>query len=1140
MYNTNSSKYILHVSDFHLSDKENECAESALKALAEKLKTENIKVDYLLHTGDIIDSSDIYEEIASELDFCESYYEYENKNKRFDFKQFTDLAKDDQKKVFDAKLKEKTSYRFEKAESVLRVFVSKLNVSLGNVVICCGNHDIMRPSLPESKSLKCDKTENCNVECEFKAIFDPFKSFLKNLEVANWKDDLEDDLRMDCKLGNLNILILNTNWVNPNNLTPGYHCVNCKQVENIIKNANDKRGNKTLNIIMAHKPIYEICEKARLSYKRYIKTPFMSEIQEFIGENGIYLCGDKHTRSIVGASFHDIPHYIGGEPLTIKNNDTKTFEVEYNLLEIVGNKLGMERKIHLKSEDGVDWECLLRPQDNVVTSIYKNSKDYLIKNALKLIASPGTLNTWENICQVIYGWNPDERNSWLSELNIMFRSICKYREAGSSDDVLDKIDDNIFVFVSNCLEKKINANSLESVPINLLNIRGENSSGKSTFLCLLYVYLLYKYSIGLIDFIPAYFNLDNNKILKKIQDNISYHDAVKQLFSDFTKNIRKISEKERQPICYIIDGFDEQDCWSYSSEDSIGRGVLDVLSENAPSYYIMAFSQHRLPSFKNTMPLRKYNDLSDIMYFNPIDVRESGAKDNRFIDFVDSFLKLTSKHLEDRDDEFTFKYNELDKEKKEIVLKNVCNLIRSLRRLTINPGFMLNNNKYITAIENPDCLNLKYQNKTVDDTYRDYIDRQCEICLESMGYGFVHYAPAMAFLFSYKGYTYERFERLQENKTHNNEHVFKPIYDNSDKIYGAFQFIKKDNDAREFLIALHYNRELRYYAENPSEEIDEDSILNEYIVRNIAVTIRKLWNDTNKFIIVCEKLLERDDLSCCLQSMLIYCLAHQSIYSPTYCKLRERMFNKGLGTLGDHVDSVDDYALEWEIQGENDAVKLQKFINLSLKHAMIIFGEKSGSDLIKLFINNDQFCCYNRQYQMLYYGDLSILGEEKKNLLNPGVDTIYKGFDFHNCYNYLYVKLSSNLKYPLREFDMCTLWDMIYSRLSIEYANEHSIMKNWKNTFFYREVFTDKSNKVLEQTYEIFDDYLKMHSLPNKENAYFKVIKYVLGKVIEYRRNNDFHTDSSRIKELLDSFPRTYEKFLKEIEKKDDDLLAND
>ena len=176
-----------------------------------------------------------------------------------------------------------------------------------------------------------------------------------------------------CVVGDLNVLILNTNWRNPPEMKPGYYCVHCEKVQEAIKKCDKSCG--TMSIVLAHKPIYEICETARLSYKRYIKTPFMAALQDFVGNNGIYFCGDKHTRSIVGSYFHDIPHYIGGEPLTIKNSKQSDYEVEYNLIEVTNILLGMDRKIHLRSKNGKKRICELRPQDAITSKLYDLSKE---------------------------------------------------------------------------------------------------------------------------------------------------------------------------------------------------------------------------------------------------------------------------------------------------------------------------------------------------------------------------------------------------------------------------------------------------------------------------------------------------------------------------------------------------------------------------------------------------------------------------------------------------------------------------------------------------------------------------------------------------------------------------------------------
>jgi hypothetical protein len=1070
-----------------------EHARKALKALTQKLKSEKIKVDYLVHTGDIIDSSDLYLKAAEALSL-KKYIVENGDNYYFDRKNFVNSEENDVLKTFDEKVREFASLRFEKAKGVLEDFISDLNISFGSVVICSGNHDILRPLAMSNDTFTCTK-ENENWSYHYPEdyinSFKPFEDFLNTLEVANsQKRCNEDEPVTHCSLDNLNFLILNTNWKNPKGQKQGYFCTNCKTLDEPIEELLEKSKNsENINIVLAHKPVYEICEKARLSYKRYIKTTFMSNLQNYIGKNGVYFCGDKHTRSIIGSYIHDIPHYISGEPLCPINDES---EVEYNLLEITKNKFGMERKVHLKYQpqsESENWDCEIRPQDSTISNLYQLSKNHIISNTFETIAGSKTFNSWENLCQEIYSWNLNEFTNWHKNLNSYFMSICKYRENGN-DDI--PFDDNIFSLVT----KRIKAQMDTSTSENLLNIRGENSSGKSTFLGLLYIYMLHQYSLGKIDFIPAYFNLESNEIYSKIKSNESYHESVRAAFKEFTDEVEKIALKEHHSVCYIIDGLDEQDCWSYITEDSVGRCVLDILSKYKNSSYIMSFSQQRLPIFKNTMPARKYNDKSDILYFNPIDIRERGAEDCRFLSFVEAFLKLKKANLIIPDD--VFHKNKTDSntiypsEATPEIIDGVCEVIRQFRRLTINPGFMYQNYDYIAAIDKKTGL-FKHTNESESNIYGYYIDRQYEICLNKLGYGFVKYAPIMAYLFAYKGYTYEKFKHMSEETKFENKHIFKPIYENFDKVYNTFLFIQKYKDAREYLIALHYNRELRYYAENPKEAIDDNSILNVFISRNISVIVRKLWSDTNKFIMVCEQLLKREKLSNCTLSTLIYCLAHLPIYEPFRDSLFDKLSKKGINNLSkvkiNNKPNEDD---TWQIKDIGDnSKKLENFLDLSLLHSIKIFstiGQSNSQKLISSILENypsveddkSLFQLYNRQYQMLYYGDLSIQGEDKKRPLIPGKDEVTKGFDFHNCFYCLYVKLISTEDYPLREYDMFTIWDLIQSRLNEKFLLGTNESNSSPNTFFYKAKFKQRATMVLEQAKEIFEIYLSNEE--NKKN----------------------------------------------------------
>lgn len=1113
MSGTSNLRFILHVSDFHIGDDPKE-ARAALMSLTQTLKANKFKVDYLVHTGDVIDSGDLYNRVATDLVVGERFWgdevdeESGETRKKFLHKKYQETARKNEKnnkangrrrrpdiddlEVFDKKVTEHMRRRFNIAKEVIRDFVNDLNVAFGNVVICSGNHDVLRPLSADESDVTCRKDDvgNWRYTPSAKAgmVTEAFRCFLKELGTANSTGRCKDNPDCAgegspgcadcagtafCAMDDLNVLVLNTNWANPVKQKPGYYCVNCVQtLKTIQQHCDESEEPGKLNVIIAHKPIYEICEKARLPFKRYTKTPFFSEIQRFLGKEGIYLCGDKHTRSIVASLFHDIPHYIGGEP--IRANEGQTSEVEYNLLAISDGQVDMKRKLHL-SINGREWNCEVRPQDQTVKDLYRISWKYISKNSFESLSGTADFSTWESLCQVVYNWTDEERRGWYAGIDQLYGPICRYRINGEPDSKIGLPKEGIFPFI----QKRIIEQMRNCASKNVLNLRGEHSAGKSMFLGQFYIHLMTEYSRGSINFIPAYFNLDNEVTYQKIESGDTYYKAVQENFKAFVNEVQEHAKKEHQPVCYLIDGLDELDCWSYSTEDSVGRELLNRLAEYDDAWYAMAFSQHNLPGFKNTMPLRKYNDISDIMYFNPMDVNEESTG-LQFTSFITAYLQYKRFPPHTSDDRMTEEGTESDELKKSALYMDVCKLVRSFRRLTINPGFLFQNNDYLTDINREDG-SLLHRDENVSDLYNYYIDRQHDLCLDKLGYGFIRYAPAMAYLFAYKGYTYERFKYLHLDNIKRDRHILEPINNNSNKVYQSFLFIMQNKDAREYLIALHYNRELRYYAEHPTEGIDADSILNEFITRNIAVLIRKMWTDTNKFIIACNHLLQRKDLSNCAQSMLIYCLAHLQMYEPIRNRLQERMYQKGKETL--KQQGLWDATAEqekfsngspaedslWKIDGATDAEKLERFKQLSLKHSMRLFNQAGRWDLQKWkeeYKRGKDFWSYNRQHQMLYYGDLSIKNDANIHALIPGSDLVYMGFDFHDCFNYLHVKLMSSHTYPLCTYDLFTVCDLLISRLKCEHLAKN-VEK--ENTFFYRDKDAERANAVRSQVDKILE-----------------------------------------------------------------------
>lgn len=1142
-------RFILHVSDFHLDDDSTE-VEAVLSALIEELKVKKFKVDYLVHTGDIINSSDLYNKVARELKIDELFWGEEEdeetgkRRKTFLYEKYQEAVRENMEnpqkgkknrkpdindlKMFNKRVENLVKRRFKLAHSVMRNFISDLNVAFGNVIICSGNHDVLRPLSAEKSNVICKKGADGRWEYSpsnaVGSLNAAFRGFLKNLGTANSTTRCKRNPSCTgeegpecatcreatfCVLDDLNVLVLNTNWPNPAKQKSGYYCVNCVQVIDTLQQYRETaKDSDKLNVIVAHKPIYEVCEKARLPYKRYTTTPFFSEIQQFLGKEGIYLCGDKHTRSIVASLFHDIPHYIGGEPIRKKLDFTS--EVEYNLLAVSNGQVDMKRKLHLSNSDG-KWKCEVRPQDQTVKELYKISWKYISEGSFKFLGGTKPYPTWESLCQIVYNWTDEERQSWYSNIDHLYTPICRYRINGIPDNKDELESTAIFSFVQRRIIEQMRNHSAP----NVLNIRGEHSAGKSMFLTQFYIHLMIEYSKGSFDFIPAYFNMENidaKEIYRKMESGVPYCKAVKEDFETFVGKVQEMAKKEHQPVCYIIDGLDELDCWSYSTEDSVGRELLNILAKYDKVWYVMAFSQHNLPGFKNTMPLRKYNDASDIMYFNPVDVndlmdegrledggitagayRESTGRSCTSL--IAAYLQC-SHCLPQKD--MLAEDGKDDGSDDMALVSGVCETVKAFRRLTINPGFLHENIKYLIEI-NPATGKLRHNNESTSALYNYYIDRQYDLCLKELGYGFVKYAPAMAYLFAYKGYTYERFKDLHFESIQGNQHIFELIFDNRKNIYKAFLFIMKKKDAREYLIALHYNRELRYYAEHPAEGIEEDSILNEFITRNIAVLIRKMWTDTNKFVIACEHLLRRDDLSNCAQSMLIYCLSHLQMYEPIRNQLQDKMYKKARDTLkqqglwaegedAENHPSGLDMIKEglWKVTGANTAKKLECFRRLSLKHSMVVFSLMDQQDTQQWegrLDGNEDFWIYNRQHQMLYYGDMSIKNDANIHALIPGSDLVYPGFDFHDCFHYIYVKLATDCSYPLRIYDLLTICDLLLSRLKCECMVEHL---EQRSTFFYRDKDKDKSKAVLSQVRDVLKRYLDTENLYQPEA--FKVI----------------------------------------------------
>lgn len=476
-----NSVYILHVSDFHISEESKGDAESVLKALAEKLGENNICVSYLIHTGDIINSSDLEQNILHGWDLM--------------------VIPEERLLEYDGKLKSLVSNRFGIAKKIMEEFIKNLGVSNKNVIICCGNHDKVRYRKEKNQA------------------FQPFEDFLDGITSHK-------ELTSYFELDDINVLVMNTNFSDDKRVT----CLECNKIDIVLEEqlssereanacfyTNKKKKKHSVmdenrdkvNIIVAHQPLYDVCEYARLPYSNETQTTdFLSALQDFIKGNGIYLCGDKHTSSIAASYIHDIPHYFCGHPFTFKETQRpecckknsvapRQKEIEYNLIEIREGRIGEIKKIHLSDNNGT-WKCEIHPIDTVVAELYEKSRKHIAPNSFALIERKSRTRykslknlSWHNLSKRL-----DEiinSQNTLKEISDFHRLFCNLKGRDLEEKNLkDASEKHIFEQLNDVISDYFNSDTNIQ---NIINVRGNYSSGKSTFLGILYMYLLHCYSL---------------------------------------------------------------------------------------------------------------------------------------------------------------------------------------------------------------------------------------------------------------------------------------------------------------------------------------------------------------------------------------------------------------------------------------------------------------------------------------------------------------------------------------------------------------------------------------------------------------------------------------------------------------------
>lgn len=219
-------------------------------------------------------------------------------------------------------------------------------------------------------------------------------------------------------------------------------------------------------------------------------------------------------------------------------------------------------------------------------------------------------------------------NRWKL-LNDFFELFTSYKQFDSKNDERRILfSSNIFDLISRDVK-----NGISKIR---LSVKGRPSQGKSTFLSLMYLYLLGLYFKRDFLFLPVYFNRE--RLIE-----YSYDEKVR-IFERFVERANKLAKLLKTPICFILDGFNEYNYYSHSFDDHVYTEYVEF--ENGKickdSIFILSVDTDN----SNTRQLKetyfgKNRQASNVLYLRDIELNSLRSKTaDKFINTLSELIGL--------------------------------------------------------------------------------------------------------------------------------------------------------------------------------------------------------------------------------------------------------------------------------------------------------------------------------------------------------------------------------------------------------------------------------------------------------------------------------------------------------------------
>ena len=531
--------FILHMSDFHLG-KNFKTEIERLAELAKWINEQNIRVQYLVFTGDIIDAPTIKEHCLGVM-----IPKYSDEFRGLDIKKYKDNAD-----IFLERIKESGIARIEeynkllletamkkidKSITVVKEFLSEIDVPYEQFITCCGNHDRLRYLSENTVSVEC-RDHHIN-EADLFADYEPYVSFCgafsRHISYKTTVYRHED----------VNFIIANSNWRAPKADETNNMCIHCGEIVDILHQLENEEGFvRTKNIFIAHKPFDDICENAKFPYNGLTLT--VREMMERVV--GLFLHGDKH--SYVTKVNNWLKEFMCGQPLINEG-------VCYNLIDYDPYRGAISSKYIMYTNN--QWGLV--PISDCMEKIYNISRTNLKELAFELL-SQGEHRpvNWNDAISLLQKAMEEGKFDLVAQMfgacgtlyNDRQKKI-KYGKYG--------LFDQVFSLMYSSQEWRV------------FGIKGEPGTGKSTFLTLEYLFILWKFHRGESRFAPFYFDFDC--LINTIESNQYEKNVIKieaiinrcvEIFDSFLMQAIALGDEQKIPLCIIVDGLDTQNMLIHS------------------------------------------------------------------------------------------------------------------------------------------------------------------------------------------------------------------------------------------------------------------------------------------------------------------------------------------------------------------------------------------------------------------------------------------------------------------------------------------------------------------------------------------------------------------------------------------------